>query len=140
MTRFQAKALPQYTPQTYQSPLAGIWNMISAYYSTSPRFREWLANLFTSKEKGETGYEQDFDTSLAYPGLVEAPEFGSSAAAEDTASMIAGDKETGINWLDSIAEGVRENNDYEGGSIRKALLDRIPKLEKEDISWLDSLK
>jgi len=140
MTRFQAKALPQYTPQPYQSPLAGIWNMISAYYSTSPRFRNWLADLFTSKEKGEPGYEQSFDTSLTYPGLVEVPEFGSPEAATDTAHMIVGDKQTGIDWLDRIAEGVRENNDYEGDPIRKALLDRIPKLEKEDISWLDSLK
>ena len=139
MTRFQAKALPQYTPQPYQSPLAGIWNMISAYYSTSPRFRNWLADLFTSKEKGESGYEQPFDTSMTYPGLVEVPEFGSPEAATDTAHMIVGDKQTGIDWLDRIAEGVRENNDYEGGAVRRALMDKMPKL-KEDISWLDSLK
>lgn len=140
MTRFQSKALPQYTPQPYQSPLAGIWNMISAYYSTSPRFRNWLANLFTSKEEGEPGYEQSVDTSLAYPGLVEVPEFGSPEAAEDTAHMIVGDKQTGINWLDRIAEGVRENNDYEDGAVRRAMMDKMPELKKEDISWLDLLK
>lgn len=139
MTRFQSKALPQYTPQPYQSPLAGIWNMISAYYSTSPRFRNWLADLFTSKDEGEPGYEQEFDTSLAYPGLVEVPKFGSPEAAKDTTHMIVGDKQTGISWLDRIAEGVRENNDYEGGAVRRALMDKMPKL-KEDVVWLESLK
>ena len=139
MTRFQSKALPQYTPEKYQSPLAGVWNIISAYYATSPRFREWLANLFTSTNEGEPGYEQAFDTSLAYPGLVEKPEFGSPSAAEDTTHMIAGDRQTGVSWLDRIAEGVRENNDYEGGAVRRAMMDKMPEL-KEDISWLDLLK
>lgn len=139
MTRFQAKTLPQYTPQPYQSPLAGLWNVISAYYATSPRFREWLANLLTSTKEGETGYEQAFDTSLTYPGLVETPEFVSQSAAEDTAHMIVGDNQTGVSWLDRIAQGVRENNDYEGGAVRRALMDKIPEL-KETVSWQDSLK
>ncbi|WP_407448649.1 hypothetical protein [Fibrobacter sp.] len=142
MTRFQAKALPNYKPEPYQSPLAGIWNIIAAYYSTSPRFRDWFANLFASKKGGETGYEQAFDTALSYPGLVETPKFGSEAAASDVSEMLVNNKPTGVGWLDRIAEGVRTNNDYHGGAITRDLLANIPalKTETEDIPWPDLLK
>ena len=132
MTRFSSKALPQYTPEPYQSPMAGIWNMLSAWYSTSPEFRESLANLFRSTKEGETGMEQGFDTTMAYPELADVPEFGSPEAAADVSKILVGtaDDETNLDWLRGIAEDVRNSNDYQGDSIRRQLMASIPQLKK----------
>lgn len=132
MTRFSSKALPQYTPEVYQSPMAGIWNMLSAWYSTSPEFRESLANLFRSTKEAQPGFEQSFDTTMAYPELANAPEFGSEAAASDVNKILTGtaDDETNVGWLQDIIEDVRNSNDYKGDSIRRQLIAGIPELEK----------
>ena len=132
MTRFQSKSLPTYRPEQYQSGMAGLWNMISAWYSTSPEFRDWLAGLFRSEKPGETGVEQPFDTTMTYDKLATIPEFGSDEAASDTTKILTGrDRdETNVSWLRGIGEDVRNSYMDEGPSIRKALLARIPALKE----------
>lgn len=51
MTRFQSKALPTYNPQTYQSPVAGIWQGLSMWYSLPARVRDKIADWFTSTKE-----------------------------------------------------------------------------------------
>lgn len=132
MTRFSSKALPVYKAEPYQSPMAGIWNMLSAWYSTSPEFRESLANLFRSTKEAQPGYEQSFDTTMVYPELANAPEFGSEGAASDVNKILTGtaDDETNVSWLQDLIEDVRNSNDYKGDSIRRQLLASIPELKK----------
>lgn len=132
MTRFQSKTLPTYRPEPYQSGMAGLWNMISAWYSTSPEFRNWFADLFRSKKPGETGVEQPFDTTMTYDKLATIPKFGSNEAASDTTKILTGKDrdETNVSWLRGIGEDVRNSYTDEGPSIRKALLARIPALKE----------
>lgn len=141
MTRFQSKTLPMYKPERYQSGMAGLWNMISAWYSTSPEFRDWLASLFRSKEPGESGVEQGFDTTLTYDKLANMPEFGSPEATSDTNKILTGKDldETNIGWLQDIGQGVRESYEDEGPSVRTAILSRIPELRVEENDWLKDL-
>lgn len=58
MTRFQSRALPEYTPERRQSPLAGIWNGIAAWYSMPAETREKIANWFSGTEEVVTPEQQ----------------------------------------------------------------------------------
>lgn len=140
-TRFQSRAFPIYKPEPYQSGMAGLWNMISAWYSTSPEFRDWLASLFRSEEPGESGVEQGFDTTMTYDKLANVPEFGSPEAASDTTKILTGKDrdETNIGWLQDIGRDVRGSYNDEGPSVRTALLNRIPALRVEENDWLKDL-
>lgn len=51
MTRFQTKALPSYTPERYQSPIAGIWQGLSMWYSLPARVRNKIADWFTGTKE-----------------------------------------------------------------------------------------
>ena len=115
--------------------------MISAWYSTSPEFRNWLASLFRSEEPGESGVEEDFDTTLTYSNLANIPEFGSPEATSDTNKILTGRDldETNVGWLQDIGQGVRESYEDEGPSVRTALLNRIPVLRVEENDWLKDL-
>ena len=90
-----------------------------------------LISPFPTKE-GETGMEQGFDTTMAYPELANVPEFGSPEAAADVSKILVGtaDDETNLDWLRGIAEDVRNSNDYQGDSIRRQLMASIPQLKK----------
>lgn len=134
MTRFTSNALPRYVPEPYQSPMAGLWNMISAWYSTSPEFRNSLADLFTSETEPESGYEQSFDTTMTYPQLDGVPEFESAGTKSDVNKILVGTdvNDTNIGWLRDIGRDVRDSNDYDGLSIRRKLISGIPTLKKPE--------
>lgn len=51
MTRFQSKALPTYNPETYQSPVAGIWQGLSMWYSLPARVRDKIADWLTGTKE-----------------------------------------------------------------------------------------
>lgn len=129
MIRYNNSALPQYTPEPYQSPFAGIWNLISAWYSTSPEFREQFANLFRTKGEPETGFEESFDTTMTYPGLFDKPAFSSEGTKRDVEKILTGTEGEITDWMRPIVVGVRESNDYmPGTSIRRKLFEDMPAL------------
>lgn len=69
MTRFQTKALPVYRPQEYQSPVAGLWQGLSMWYSLPARVRNQIADWFT------TTTEEEDPVQTAINETPKAPEF-----------------------------------------------------------------
>lgn len=140
MTRFSSSALPSYEAEPYQSPMAGIWNMLSAWYSTSPEFREAFANLFRSESEPESGFEESFDTTMAYPGLFEAPDLGKEGTKRDVEKILTGTEGNTTNWMQPIVIGVRESNDYmPGTAVRRETLSKIPGLKVVRPEWMEGL-
>lgn len=71
MTRFQSRALPQYTPQQYQSPVASIWQGLAMWYSLPASTRNRIADWFTSF--GETTEPEQVQTYDSYEPEREIP-------------------------------------------------------------------
>lgn len=140
MTRFSSKALPSYVAEPYQSPMAGVWNMLSAWYSTSPEFRESLASLFRSESEPKSGFDESFDTTMAYPELFETPELGKEGAKRDVEKILTGTEGDTTNWMQPIVVGVRESNDYiPGTAVRRETLAKIPELKVIKPEWMEDL-
>lgn len=140
MTRFTANALPSYKAEPYQSPMAGIWNMLSAWYSTSPEFREALANLFRSESEPESGFEESFDTTMTYPGLFEAPDLDKEGTKRDVEKILTGTEGNTTNWMRPIVVGVRESNDYvPGTAVSREIRSKIPEFKVVKPEWMEGL-